>query len=132
MSIMTFLYRGGKKTTYQKLRENGFDLDKINSNYGDTLGPGIYLTKIPEEALGYAEDRKTIIKVPVLGLNSYKLDRAFSVTSKKHKRKMRELKQYVIEQGYNSIESVCGFETVIFTEFYDIINWNESEILEYI
>ena len=45
------------------------------------MGPGIYLTKIPEEALGYAEDRKTIIKVPVLGLNSYKLDRAFSVTS---------------------------------------------------
>jgi len=129
---MTFLYRGGRKTTYKKLKENGFDLEKINSNYGDTLGPGVYLTKFPQEALGYSEDKKTIIKVPVLGLNSYKLDRSYSVSSKKHKRKMRELKQYVIEQGYNSLESVCGFETVIFAEFHDIIKWDHSEILEYI
>ena len=123
------LYRGGKMSTYKALIENGFDLSKLGSGYGETLGRGIYLTQSKQEALGYSADKKSIIEVPIEGLNAYKLERSFSVDSKNHRKQLKKITQLAKENGFNALESVCGLEVVIFEEFADLILWDLSEIL---
>jgi len=125
----TLLYRGDKFTTYKALIKNGFDLSKIGTSYGETLGKGIYLTPSKEEALGYSSDNRSIIEVPVQGLNPYKLERAFSVDSKNDRKQLKKITQLAKENGYNSLMSVCGLEIVIFEEFADLILWELGEIL---
>lgn len=125
----TLLFRGGKLSTYKALIENGFDLSKLGTGFGETLGKGIYLTQSKEEALGYAADNKSIIEVPIEGLNAYKLERSFSVDSKNDRKKLKKITQLAKENGYNALESKCGLETVIFEEFADLILWNLGEIL---
>lgn len=125
------LYRGGRYTNYLNMIQNGFDLSKISSNFGTTLGAGIYLTKSPAEAAGYAADRKTIIEVPVEGLKTYKLDRAYSVDSAKQRRKLRKIIEEAKKQHYNSLESVDGLETVIWPEFANLIHWDCADIVKY-
>ena len=126
-----YMYRGGKMSTYEALIENGFDLSRISENYGQTLGPGIYLTPNKEEALGYAADKKSIIEVPIEGLNAYKLQRSFSVDSKNDRKKLKKITQIAKENGYNALESMCGLEVVIFEEFAHLIQWDLGEILVY-
>jgi hypothetical protein len=125
----TMLYRGGKVTTYKALIENGFDLSKLGVNFGQTLGPGIYLSPSKEEALGYSENGKTIIEVPVENLNSFKLERAFSVDSKNDRKNLKKITQRAKEHGYNALNSVCGNETVVFEEFSNLILWELGEIV---
>ena len=125
----TILFRGGKLSTYKALIENGFDLSKLGTGFGETLGKGIYLTKSKEEALGYAADNKSIIEVPIEGLNAYKLERSFSVDSKNDRKNLKKITQLAKENGYNALESKCGLETVIFEEFTHLILWNLGEIL---
>jgi len=127
----TLLYRGGRYTNYLNMIQNGFDLSKISSNYGSTLGPGIYLSKSPAEAAGYAADKHTIIEVPVEGLKTYKLDRAYSVDSSKQRRKLRKIIEEAKTQNYNSLESVDGLETVIWPEFANLIHWDCADIVKY-
>ena len=125
------LYRGGRYTTYLDLIQKGFDISKIGSSFGTTLGVGIYLTKSPAEAAGYAADRKTIIEVPVEGLKTYKLDRAYSVDSSKQRRKLRKIIEEAKKQHYNSLESFDGLETVIWPEFANLIHWDCADIVKY-
>lgn len=125
----SLLYRGGKMSTYEALIENGFDLSKIGDGFGTTLGPGIYLTQSKQEALGYAADKKSIIEVPVEGLNAYKLERSFSVDSKNDRKKLKKITQLAKDNGYNALESKCGLEVVIFEEFAHLIQWDLGEIL---
>ena len=127
----TLLYRGGRYTTYLNMIQNGFDISKIGSSFGTTLGPGIYLTKYPAEAAGYAADKHTIIEVPVEGLKTYKLDRAYSVDSSKQRRKLRKIIEEAKKQHYNSLESVDGLETVIWPEFANLIHWDCADIVKY-
>ena len=126
-----FLYRGGKMSTYEALIENGFDLSKLGSGYGETLGKGIYLTRSKEEARSYAADKKSIIEVPVEGLNAYKLQRSFSLDSKNDRKKLKKITQLAKDNGYNALESMCGLEVVIFEEFAHLIQWDLGEILVY-
>ncbi len=125
------LYRGGRYTNYLNMIQNGFDLSKIGSSFGKNLGPGIYLTKSPAEAAGYAADKHTIIEVPVEGLKTYKLDRAYSVDSSKQRRKLRKIIEEAKKQHYNSLESVDGLETVIWSEFANLIHWDCADIVKY-
>ena len=125
------LYRGGRYTTYLDLIQKGFDISKIGSSFGTTLGVGIYLTKSPAEAAGYAADRKTIIEVPVEGLKTYKLDRAYSVDSSKQRRKLRKIIEEAKKHHYNSLESADGLETVIWPEFANLIHWDCADIVKY-
>ena len=127
--IHTCLYRGGKYSTYESLIDNGFDLSRINGNFGSTLGKGIYLTASKDEARSYAADGRTIFEVPVEDLNPFRLERAFSVDSKQDRKNLKKITQKAKDQGYNALESVCGLETVIFEEFADQILWNCGEIL---
>ncbi len=127
----TILFHGSTYTSYLNMIENGFDLSKMNTNYGQTLGKGIYLTKYAPEAASYSEDKKTILEVPVEGLKTYKLDRAYSVDSAKQRRKLRKIIEQAKEEGYNSIESTCGNETVIWPEYANIIHWNCADIIKY-
>ena len=129
--VQTLLYRGGKMSTYEALIENGFDLSKLGSGYGETLGRGIYLTPSKEEALGYSADKKSIIEVPIEGLNAYKLERSFSVDSKNDRKKLKKITQLAKDNGYNALESMCGLEVVIFEEFAHLIQWDLGEILVY-
>ena len=126
-----FLYRGGKMSTYEALIENGFDLSRISTGYGSTLGPGIYLSTSKEEARGYSADKKSIIEVPIEGLNAYKLQRSFSVDSKNDRKKLKKITQIAKDNGYNALESMCGLEVVIFEEFAHLIQWDLGEILVY-
>ena len=89
----TLLYRGGKYDTYVSLIDNGFDLTRLGTGYGETLGRGVYLTKSREEARSYAVDDRTIFQVPVEDLKSYKLDRAFSVDSKQDRKNLKKITQ---------------------------------------
>ena len=125
----TLLYRGGKYDTYVSLIDNGFDLTRLGNNFGSTLGRGVYLTKSREEARSYAVDGRTIFQVPVEDLNPFKLDRAFSVDSKQDRKNLKKITQKAKDQGYNSLESVDGLETVIFEEFAEQILWDCGEIL---
>ena len=125
------LYRGGRYTNYLNMIQNGFDLSKIGSSYGTTLGAGIYLTKSPAEAAGYAADKHTIIEVPVEGLKTYKLDREYSVDSSKHRRKLRRIIEQAKRDGFNSLESSNGLETVIWPEFANLIHWDCADIVKY-
>ena len=128
--IHTLLYRGGKYSTYESLIDNGFDLSRIGDGYGSTLGRGVYLTASKDEARSYAADGRTIFEVPVEDLKIYRLDRAFSVDSKQDRKNLKKITQKAKDQGYNSLESVDGLETVIFEEFADhIILWDCGEIL---
>tara|TARA_B100001094_G_scaffold147570_1_gene142914 strand:+ start:65 stop:481 length:417 start_codon:yes stop_codon:yes gene_type:complete len=129
--IHTLLYRGGKMQTYISLIDNGFDLTRINSNFGATLGRGIYLTASKDEARSYAVDGRTIFEVPVEDLKIYRLDRAFSVDSKQDRKNLKKITQKAKDQGFNALESVDGLEVVIFEEFADQILWNCGEILVY-
>jgi len=129
--VQTLLYRGGKVSTYKALIENGFDLSRISENYGSTLGKGIYLTRSKEEARSYAADKKSIIEVPIEGLNAYKLQRSFSVDSKNDRKKLKKITQIAKDNGYNALESMCGLEVVIFEEFAHLIQWDLGEILVY-
>ena len=114
----TIFYRVGRSQTYETLIKNSFDLSKLGTNYGQTLGLGIYLTKSPEETAGYATDKQTIIEVPVEGVKTYKLDRTYSLDCAKQKRKLRKIIEQAKVEGYNSIESVDRLETVIWSEPY--------------
>ena len=125
----SLLYRGGKYSTYTSLIDNGFDLSRLGTGYGSTLGKGVYLTKSKEEARSYAVDGRTIFQVPVEDLNPFKLERAFSVDSKQDRKNLKKITQIAKDQGYNALESVCGLETVIFEEFADQILWDCGEIL---
>ena len=125
----TLLYRGGKYDTYVSLIDNGFDLTRLGNNFGSTLGRGVYLTKSREEARSYAVDGRSIFQVPVEDLNPFKLDRAFSVDSKQDRKNLKKITQKAKDQGYNSLESVDGLETVIFEEFAEQILWDCGEIL---
>ena len=125
----SLLYRGGKYSTYTSLIDNGFDLSRLGTGYGSTLGKGVYLTKSKEEARSYAVDGRTIFQVPVEDLNPFKLERAFSVDSKQDRKNLKKITQIAKDQGYNALESVCGLETVIFEEFADQIIWDCGEIL---
>jgi len=127
--IHTLLYRGGKYDTYVSLIDNGFDLTRLGNNFGSTLGRGVYLTKSREEARSYAVDGRSIFQVPVEDLNPFKLDRAFSVDSKQDRKNLKKITQKAKDQGYNSLESVDGLETVIFEEFAEQILWDCGEIL---
>lgn len=127
--IHTCLYRGGKYSTYISLIDNGFDLSRIGSGFGSTLGPGIYLTASKDEARSYAVDGRTIFEVPVEDLKIYRLDRAFSVDSKQDRKNLKKITQKAKDQGFNALESVDGLEVVIFEEFADQILWNCGEIL---
>ena len=129
--VQTLLYRGGKVSTYKALIENGFDLSRISENYGSTLGKGIHLTRSKEEARSYAADKKSIIEVPIEGLNAYKLQRSFSVDSKNDRKKLKKITQIAKDNGYNALESMCGLEVVIFEEFAHLIQWDLGEILVY-
>lgn len=129
--VQTLLYRGGKISTYEALIENGFDLSKVGENYGQTLGRGIYLTPSKEEARSYAADKKSIIEVPIEGLNAYKLQRSFSVDSKNDRKNLKKITQIAKDNGYNALESMCGLEVVIFEEFAHLIQWDLGEILVY-
>ena len=125
------LYHGGKYTTYLDLIQKGFDLSKIGSGFGTTLGKGIYLTKSPAEAAGYAADKKTIIEVSVEGLKTYKLDRAYSVDSAKQRRKLGKIIEQAKRDGFNSLESVDGLEIVIWPEYANLIHWDCADIIKY-
>ena len=125
------MFRGGRYTTYLDLIQKGFDLSKIGSGFGTTLGKGIYLTKSPAEAAGYAADKRTIIEVPVEGLKTYKLDRSFSIDSAKQQRKLRKIIEKAKTDGFNSLESVDGLETVIWPEFANLIHWDCADIVKY-
>ncbi len=127
----TLLYRGGKYQTYVSLIDNGFDLSRINSNFGTTLGKGVYLTKSKEEARSYAVDGRTIFEVPVVGLKPFKLDRAFSVDSKQDRKNLKKITQKAKDQGFTALESVDGLEVVIFEDNADDIMWDCGEILVY-
>ena len=91
------------------------------------------LLKTPskEEARGYAADKKSIIEVPVEGLNAYKLQRSFSLDSKNDRKKLKKITEVAKENGYNALESVDGLEVVIFKEFAHLIQWDLGEILVY-
>ena len=125
----TLLYRGGKMQTYISLIDNGFDLSRLGTGFGTTLGKGVYLTASKDEARSYAADGRTIFEVPVEDLNPFRLDRAFSVDSKQDRKNLRRITQRAKDQGYNALESVDGLETVIFEEFANQILWDCGEIL---
>jgi hypothetical protein len=125
----TLLYRGGSYENYTKMIENGFDLSKIGEGWGLTLGPGVYLSRSRDEALSYARDGKHVLEIPVENLNSFKLEKAYRVDSSKHRRKLEEITQKAKDEGYNSLESWDGFETIIFPEFAQIILWELAEII---
>ena len=127
----SILYRGGRYTTYLDLIQKGFDLSKLGGGFGTTLGVGIYLTKSPAEAADYAADKRTIIEVPVEGLKTYKLDRSFSIDSAKQQRKLRKIIEKAKTDGFNSLESVDGLETVIWPEFANLIHWDCADIVKY-
>jgi hypothetical protein len=127
----SLLYRGGKYATYISLIDNGFDLSRLGSGFGETLGRGVYLTKSQEEARSYAVDGRTIFEVPVVGLKPFKLDRSFSVDSKQDRKNLKKITQKAKDQGFTALESVCGLETVIFEEFANDIMWDCGEILVY-
>jgi len=129
LPFQSILYRGGKYSTYTSLIDNGFDLTRLGTGYGSTLGKGVYLTKSKEEARSYAVDGRTIFQVPVEDLNPFKLERAFSVDSKQDRKNLKKITQIAKDRGYNALESVCGLETVIFEEVASKILWNCGEIL---
>ena len=99
---LTYLYRGGNINTYKSIIKQGFDLSKIGTNYGLTLGKGIYFSPSKTEALGYSKDRLTILEIPVK-LRSYKLSKSYSIDDKNHKKYLKKLKNNLLEKGYNSL-----------------------------
>ena len=76
------LYHGTSCSNAISILKNGFDFNKVGSNYGITYGKGIYLTPNYETARFYAEENGIILSFDV-SITPYYLIKDNSPNSKK-------------------------------------------------
>jgi len=60
------LYHGTSCSNAISILKNGFDFNKVGSNYGTTYGKGIYFTPNYETAQFYAEENGIVLSMNVL------------------------------------------------------------------
>ena len=85
------LYHGTSKKNALEILKNGFNFNKVGTNYGTTYGKGIYFTPNYKTAKFYAEEG-IVISIN-LNIRPYYLKKDISPNSKK-KIKLPKDKQY--------------------------------------
>ena len=76
------LYHGTSSLNAISILKNGFDFNKIGSNYGTTYGKGIYFTPNYKTARFYAGKNGIVLKMDIK-ITPYYLVKDYSPNSKK-------------------------------------------------
>jgi len=97
------LYHGTSVINALSIMNNGFNLDKCGSNWGNTYGKGIYFTPNYETARFYAGNEGIVIKVNIK-INGQQLKKYYSPNSKNKPK---------IEHGKNALISVDNDEYLV-------------------
>ena len=95
--VLMKLYHGTSSLNAISILKNGFDFNKVGSNYGITYGKGIYFTPNYETARFYAGENGIILSMDV-SITPYYLVKDISPNSKKKIKLPRD-------QDYNCIVS---------------------------
>jgi len=91
------LYHGTSSSNVISILKNGFDFNKVGSNYGITYGKGIYFTPNYESALFYAGENGIVLSMNI-SIVPYYLVKDISPSSKKKIKLTRD-------EDYNCIVS---------------------------